>query len=143
MSTVCRLRAALAAVPVQHPCTAEAVQALHAEGSAPARTLVDVNRQDADESRVLDTSIQQAVPGACMPVLTWLAAGLRSGMSLSATQQAHEMACLLLGVVSRVLFHDVQVALAHQEVPDPHLKRVATGYLRQLGSTGEHEPCPS
>jgi hypothetical protein len=137
MTTVKKLKAALAAVPLQEPCTAGAVDALHTAGAAAFRILTGEDLHSKAAAQLLDACAHQGLPGACMPVLTWLAAGLRSGLPPAATQQAHEMACALLWVVSQVVSFETQQALAAQEVPSAHIKRTATGYLRHLGTTGE------
>jgi hypothetical protein len=84
---------------------------------------------------VLDACVEQQLPGACMPVLAWLAAGLRSGLPPAATQQAHAMACALLGVVMRVLPDKGQLASTTEPSPMPLETRARL--LEQLGTTGE------
>jgi hypothetical protein len=140
MSAINRLKTALAAVPLKEPCSATAVAALHAAGAAAFRTLTGVDCRGEPATELLNACAQQAVPGACMPVLAWLAAGLRSSLPPAATQQAHEMACALLRLVSQAVPSETQKELEKlgpQEEPSPHLKRTATGYLKQLGTTGE------
>jgi hypothetical protein len=80
---------------------------------------------------------EQKVPGACLPVLGWLAAGLRSGLPPAATQQAHEMACMLLGVVARVLPDSLQLQLVGGGAPSTAMKQKISCTLQQLGNTGE------
>jgi hypothetical protein len=92
MSCVRQLQAAIAAVPLSQPCTAAAVEALYAAGHAAARQLSPVHFHPRPSASSQETCIQQQVPGACMPVLAWLAAGLRSGLPTAATYKAHEMA---------------------------------------------------
>jgi hypothetical protein len=72
-----------------------------------------------------------------MPVLTWLAAGLRSGLPPSATQQAHEMACALLGVVSGVLSKTALHELGTPGKPNPQVIFTAKQALEQLGAFGK------
>lgn len=137
MTTVKKLKAALAAVPLQEPCTAGAVDALHTAGAAAFRILTGEDLHSKAAAQLLDACAHQGLPGACMPVLTWLAAGLRSGLPSGATQQAHEMACALLGVVTSVLPDQMMHALGTQPVLSPHIMQAAAGMLAQLGSAGE------
>jgi hypothetical protein len=136
MSCVEKLRAALAAVPVGEPCTAAAVGALYEAGYEASQQLSPNNRRQVPVEDVRETCSQQAVPGACMPVLAWLAAGLRSDLPSSATQQAHGMACALLGVVSRVLSDTALRELGKPGGPDPQVMHTAKGALEQLGPFG-------
>lgn len=136
MSSVTKLKAALAAVPVGRPCTAAAVGALHEAGTAAAQQLTDA---DTDRQKLLDhmkTCLKQRLPLACLPVLTWLAAGLSSGLPPAATQQAYETACALLGVMGLVLSHDMRVTLISQQLT-PQQKRNAADVLQHLGPPGE------
>jgi hypothetical protein len=76
-----------------------------------------------------------------MPVLAWLAAGLRSGLLPAATQQAHQLACALLEVVVGVLPADFRHAMDTQQDLTPQLKREANRLLKQLGPTGTSRTC--
>jgi hypothetical protein len=107
MDCVKNLKAALNAVPVDTSCTAAAVAALFVSGHAAARQispgLPDAMYNEAYNEELREAAAQQQLPGACMPVLAWLASGLSSGLPPAASVQAHEMACVLLGVVALVL----------------------------------------
>jgi hypothetical protein len=107
MSCISKLAAALAAVPVDQSCTATAVAALYVSGHAAARQispgLPDAMYNESYDQKLRPAALQQHLPRACMPVLAWLAAGLSSGLPPAASQQAHEMACVLLGVVALVV----------------------------------------
>jgi hypothetical protein len=73
-----------------------------------------------------------------MPVLVWLAIGLRSGLPPAATEKAHEMACALLGVVSAVLPDEMTQALAQQQhFSQPDIMQTASSMVAQLGSVGK------
>jgi hypothetical protein len=131
MSSIKKLKAALAAVPVGELCTPAAVEALYDAGHAILRQLSPSDKDPVDECG------QQQLPGACMPVLVWLAAGLRSGLSPAATKQAHEMACSLLGVVSRVFPEAVLGKLATHGGPSPQDRITSQEAIKQLGTFGE------
>jgi len=65
-----------------------------------------------------------------MPVLAWLAAGLCTGLPPAATQQAYEMACALMGVVTAMLPDRTRNEMGGTD-------RAAVGHLlQQLGKTG-------
>jgi hypothetical protein len=100
--------------------------------------VVDAEREVDGPNQLVDACAQQGVPGACMPVLAWLAAGLRSGLPPVATQQAHELACALLGVVTAVLPHTLKQQLGLQQDPNPQVRGKAVLLLEQLGTIGEH-----
>jgi hypothetical protein len=74
---------------------------------------------------------------AILPVLAWLAAGLRSRLPPAATQQAHELTCALLGVVSRVLLDGVMQMLLNDPCPDKPLVTAVLHSVKPLGSQGE------
>jgi hypothetical protein len=104
MDCVKKLKAALAAVPVSQPCTAAAVAALSVGAHDAAERLVPWLSQtpatDGSFSDVAEACASQQLPAACMPVLAWLADGLRSGLPAATQQQALNVASVLLGVVS-------------------------------------------
>jgi hypothetical protein len=107
MECVKKLKAALAAVPVSQPCTAATVTALSVGAHDAAQQLVPL-LSSAPLNYLLDSAVAEAcswqqLPAACMPVLAWLAAGLRSGLPAAAQRQAQEVACVLLGVLSLVV----------------------------------------
>lgn len=133
MSCVEKLRSALAAVPVDQACTGAAVGALFTAGHVAARDITNDVGKTPQEMRLLrEACTQQQLPGACMPVLAWLASGLRSGLPATATQQAHEMACWLLKVVTRALPDIIE----RSEAPYPE----SACTLQQLGDPGASRP---
>jgi hypothetical protein len=135
MSRVAKLKAALAAVPADQPCTPAAVKALHTAGHAAAQHIAAISQTPQASFEVLDDCVEQGVPGACMPVLAWLAAGLRSGLPPAATQQAYAMACALLGVVTAVLPDHLRAEYRSTESL-PRERGAVNQRLLQLGSTG-------
>jgi hypothetical protein len=72
-----------------------------------------------------------------LPVLAWLAAGLRSGLPPAATQQAHELACALLGVMTQVLHDGVVQLLMNDPLPDKPLVTSVQRAVEPLGSQGK------
>jgi hypothetical protein len=130
MISVERLQAALAAVPVNQSCTGGAVGTLFTAGRAAAQQIANGSTTAQEQMQVRKACCQQQLPGACMPVLAWLAAGLRSGLSATATQQAHEMACVLLWVVSRSMPDDVESSQGNVGQHETAL------ILQQLGTPG-------
>lgn len=144
MACVKHLRAALAAVPVAKPCTAAAVAALHVTGHAVAPQLFPwtspglraVARTHAP-GELQYACVQQQLPGACMPVLAWLTDGLSSGLPAAASQQALEVACVLLAVVSLVVPADLDQMFWGDAPPlSQNIQRAAVRLLQQLGATG-------
>jgi hypothetical protein len=69
-----------------------------------------------------------------MPVLGWLAAGLSSGLPPAACQQAHEMACVLLGVVSTAVPARLQTDLWAERSSGQTDRNKAVRLLQQLGA---------
>lgn len=134
MSSAKKLRAALAAVPVGQPCTGAAVGALYAAGHATLKgSCGGATAQEVLQLR--EALSQQGVPGACMPVLAWLAAGLRSSLPSAAVQQAHEMACLLLMVTAGVTGSDLLPLTGDRGVASARGQCMASRTLRELGSS--------
>jgi hypothetical protein len=130
MLRVTKLKAALAAVPATQPCTPAAVKALHTAGHGAAQHIAAVRRTPLASVQVLADCLTEEVPGACMPVLAWLAAGLCTGLPPAATQQAYEMACALMGVVTAMLPDRTRNEMGGTD-------RAAVGHLlQQLGKTG-------
>jgi hypothetical protein len=140
MECITKLQAALAAVPVsQQPCTA-AVRALHVAGHAAARQIFPAMYAgvELEAPQMQQACSQQQLPGACMPVLAWLVTGLSSGLPLAASQQAHEMVCVLLGVVSVVVpksvRHELWGPFTHGGTCSQSVKDEAVRLLQQLGA---------
>jgi hypothetical protein len=136
MSCVARLQAALAAVPVQQPCTAAAVGAASIAGADAAAEVAAPDRTQPAVLQAVEACRHQGVPGACMPVLAWLAAGLRKGLPPAATEEAHNLACSLLGVVCGVLPRILQVQMGAVPLPNPQVPAGAVRLLEQLGPAG-------
>jgi hypothetical protein len=80
----------------------------------------------------------QRLPAACMPVLAWLAAGLRSGLPPAAHQQALEMTSMLLGVVSLVVPDSVKKRVWGPMYTPPVLaaEAEALALMQTLGTLG-------
>jgi hypothetical protein len=69
-----------------------------------------------------------------MPVLTWVADGLSSGLPSAVRQQALEVACMLLAVVS--LVPGVLELQLSQGVIPPQVTQETARLLQQLGAFG-------
>jgi hypothetical protein len=136
MQPISQLGAALAAVPVAQPCTAAAVRALHVEGHAAARQLAPamyLGMPAVAFMELQEACTRQQLPGACMPVLAWLADGLSSGLPAATSLQAHDMVCVLLGVVSLVVPSRLQTKLWDDAGCDQQTLDKAVRLLQQLG----------
>jgi hypothetical protein len=70
-----------------------------------------------------------------MPVLAWLGDGLSSGLGPAVSQQALEVACMLLGVVA-LAAGALNERRSQGRLP-PHVAQEAARLLRQLGAFGE------
>jgi hypothetical protein len=124
----------MAAVPVSRPCTAEAIETLYVAGRAAALQLSPALPAAKASEKLQQACTEQQLPGACMPVLAWLAAGLSSGLPPTAQQQAHEMACALLGVVSLVVPGSLQTDLWVKYPIRQNDQTKAERLLQQLGA---------
>jgi hypothetical protein len=137
MKCVKKLKAALAAVPVSsQPCTAAAVATLFVGTRDARQQLVPVLSQTAIMQPVSDMAEEvasQQLPGACMPVLAWLEAGLRSGLPAPARQQALDLASVLLGVVTLAIPGSLLQPLV---LGAAGAKELATRGWQQLGDLG-------
>jgi hypothetical protein len=140
MSCVKKLKAALAAVPVGEPCTAAAVEVIYVSAHAASRQLSPTDRRQAPADNLVEACAQQQLPRACMPVLAWLAAGLRSGLPPAATEQAHELACALLEVASRVLPDAALQNLSTSGAASSRSTSAAQKAVQKLGSFGRLLP---
>jgi hypothetical protein len=132
-----KLKAALAAVPVSQPCTAAAVAALaigaHDVAQAIGPVFSVTSPLQLVSSATVDACAWQQLPAACMPVLTWLADGLSSGLPPAAQQQAVYIACLLLVVVSLVVPDSLEARVRQR---DQTAKGTALRLLQTLGAFG-------
>jgi hypothetical protein len=133
---------ALASVPVSQPCTAAAVRALHFRVLAAAQQLfpelspgLRLVAGAAEFGILREACAQQQLPGACLPVLAWLGDGLSSSsLAPAVSQQAVEVACMLLGAVS-LAPGKLEVQLSSGSLP-PHVVQETARLLQQLGAFG-------
>lgn len=132
---------ALGSVPSSQPCTAAAVRALHSRVEAAAQQLfpelvpgLRLAAGAVDYGRLREACTRQQLPGSCMPVLTWVADGLSSGLPSAVRQQALEVACMLLAVVS--LVPGVLELQLSQGVIPPQVTQETARLLQQLGAFG-------
>jgi hypothetical protein len=137
MSCVKTLKAALAAAPVDKPCTDEAVAVLFEAGYDASQQLSPKNPATPPAVDLTEACAQEGVPGACMPVLAWLAAGLRNSLSPDGIELAHEMACALLGVVSRVFSEGTLQKLEVPGGPGPRILHTVKRAVKQLAPFGK------
>jgi hypothetical protein len=146
MECVKKLKAALAAVPVSQPCTPADVAKLSA-GARDASQQLFLMLSLTSPSLLMPTQplitavaegcSWQQLPSACTPVLAWLADGLCSGLPAADHQEAYEMACLLLGVVSLVIPGSLEGRLFEEnEATRQSARAAASRLVHTLGAFG-------